>query len=51
MQLQSKSRGMLSSLIALPVSLFAVPALAGPPYATDDPLPADYGKWEIITRK
>lgn len=26
----------------------ALPAQAGPPYATDDPVPTDYGHWEVF---
>lgn len=35
------------SLLAFCVTLFPTPALAGPPYDTDDPEPADYRHWEI----
>jgi hypothetical protein len=31
----------------LAAALIAGPALAGPPYGTDDPLPTDLGHWEI----
>ncbi len=49
MQLQFTPQKILSKFFALAAGLVAFPALAGPPYATDDPIPADYGKWEIIT--
>lgn len=29
--------------------LLSAPALAGPPYATDDPVPTDIGHWEIYS--
>ena len=32
---------------ALAITGTAVPALAGPPYLTDDPVPTDTGHWEI----
>ena len=32
---------------ALSLALVAAPALAGPPYLTDDPVPTDTGHWEI----
>ena len=34
-------------LAALTLSCVAAPALAGPPYLTDDPVPTDTGHWEI----
>jgi hypothetical protein len=34
-------------LAAMTFTLTAAPALAGPPYATDDPAPTDLGHWEI----
>lgn len=36
-----RSRALLLAVLA------AVPAYAGPPYLTDDPVPTDPGKWEI----
>jgi hypothetical protein len=33
--------------LALAAFLLAQPCLAGPPYLTDDPVPVDYGHWEI----
>ena len=35
-------------LIGLASALTSVPALAGPPYLTDDPVPADPGHWEVF---
>lgn len=35
--------------IVATASLWAAPALAGPPYATDDPQPTDLGRWEIYS--
>ncbi len=35
----------LGSIIAL---TFATAAYAGPPYETDDPVPTDTGKWEVL---
>ena len=32
---------------AAALALAAAPALAGPPYRTDDPVPTDTGHWEI----
>ena len=32
---------------AATLAAVAVPAVAGPPYATDDPVPTDLGHWEI----
>ena len=32
---------------ALGTAVTAVPASAGPPYLTDDPVPTDVGRWEI----
>jgi hypothetical protein len=32
---------------AVALALAAAPALAGPPYLTDDPIPTDTGHWEI----
>ena len=37
----------IATLIALAAALAAGPALAGPPYATDDPEPTDLRGWEI----
>lgn len=34
-------------VVSLAVSLLAVPALAGPPFRTDDPEPVEYRHWEI----
>jgi hypothetical protein len=34
------------ALIALALTLAAAPAVAGPPYVTDDPEPTDTGHWE-----
>jgi hypothetical protein len=36
-------------LAALAAATAAVPAVAGPPYLTDDPVPTDTGHWEIYT--
>lgn len=36
-----------SLILALAASAWAMPALAGPPYVTDDPAPMDLGHWEI----
>lgn len=36
-----------ASLAALALAGAAAPALAGPPYLTDDPVPTDTGHWEI----
>jgi hypothetical protein len=36
-------------LAALALAGAAAPALAGPPYLTDDPIPTDTGHWEIYT--
>lgn len=36
-----------SALSAAGLALAAVPAIAGPPYITDDPAPTDVGRWEI----
>jgi len=33
--------------VCVPALIWAVPALAGPPYVTDDPEPTDLHKWEI----
>jgi hypothetical protein len=33
--------------VALAFTAAAVPAIAGPPYLTDDPIPTDTGHWEI----
>jgi hypothetical protein len=38
---------LLPSLAAALIALCAGPALAGPPYLTDDPEPTDVGHWEI----
>jgi len=39
---------LMRGLLALAISLgAAAPALAGPPYVTDDPEPTDPGRWEI----
>ena len=35
------------ALLATALALSAAPALAGPPYMTDDPAPTDTGHWEI----
>ena len=35
------------ALAALSLATIAVPAAAGPPYITDDPVPTDLGHWEI----
>ncbi len=35
------------ALAALAIAGAAAPALAGPPYLTDDPVPTDTGHWEI----
>jgi hypothetical protein len=35
------------TLVALALLGTAAPALAGPPYLNDDPIPTDPGKWEI----
>jgi hypothetical protein len=40
---------LLKRLFLLLIALLAVPALAGPPYATDDPVPTDTGHWEIYS--
>lgn len=37
----------LGALAALALAGVAVPAWAGPPYLTDDPVPTDTGHWEI----
>jgi hypothetical protein len=37
----------LSALYAITTAICAAPALAGPPYLTDDPQPTDRGHWEI----
>jgi hypothetical protein len=37
----------LRLVAALAMSAAAAPALAGPPYITDDPVPTDTGHWEI----
>jgi hypothetical protein len=34
-------------LVALALAAASVPATAGPPYFTDDPIPTDTGHWEI----
>ena len=34
-------------IAAIAMALGATPALAGPPYLTDDPIPTDTGHWEI----
>jgi len=39
--------GVLGLLLALGFFSSAIPALAGPPYVTDDPEPTDYRNWEI----
>lgn len=36
-----------SSVIAVVAALCAAPAIAGPPYLTDDPEPTDFRHWEI----
>jgi hypothetical protein len=36
-----------SALATLVIAITAAPALAGPPYLTDDPVPTDTGHWEI----
>lgn len=36
-------------LLALTFAIFATPALAGPPYVTDDPIPPEVGEFEIYT--
>jgi len=38
---------LIRALAALVVAGAAVPAWAGPPYLTDDPVPTDTGHWEI----
>ena len=35
------------SVAAFLLTIAATPALAGPPYLTDDPVPTDTGHWEI----
>ena len=37
----------MSRWLGFIVALFAVPALAGPPYVTDNPAPTEYGQFEI----
>lgn len=37
----------LVRLVALGFAAVAAPAVAGPPYLTDDPVPTDTGHWEI----
>jgi hypothetical protein len=39
----------LGFLAALAIAGAAAPAVAGPPYLTDDPIPTDTGHWEIYT--
>ena len=39
--------GVRRALVALALTGTAAPALAGPPYLTDDPVPTDTGHWEI----
>jgi len=41
------STGVGSAIAALALAGVAVPAVAGPPYLTDDPVPTDLGHWEI----
>jgi hypothetical protein len=36
-------------LVSLALAGAAMPAIAGPPYLTDDPIPTDTGHWEIYT--
>src|SRR6202521_231293 len=38
-----------SKIIVVAVVALAHPALAGPPYVSDDPVPTDYGHFEIYT--
>ena len=38
---------MRAAFLVTATALIATPALAGPPYVTDDPEPTDLGKWEI----
>lgn len=39
----------LGVLVSLALAGAAMPAIAGPPYLTDDPVPTDTGRWEIYT--
>lgn len=39
----------LGVLVSLALAGAAMPAIAGPPYLTDDPVPTDTGHWEIYT--
>lgn len=41
-------RTRLAAVLIL-VALVEAPAMAGPPYETDDPVPTDLGAWEIYT--
>jgi hypothetical protein len=36
-----------AAALMLVLAMLAAPALAGPPYLTDDPAPTDTGHWEI----
>ncbi len=38
---------LLPKFLALSLGLFSLPALAGPPYLSDDPEPVDYQHWEF----
>jgi hypothetical protein len=42
-----RGRLALAAVVVLGGGLCATPALAGPPYITDDPEPTDLGHWEI----
>src|SRR6185437_12141372 len=37
----------VGALIGLGLAMLAHPALAGPPFITDDPEPVDLGHWEV----
>lgn len=41
------TRKLALAVVPLGLGLLAQPALAGPPYLTDDPVPTDTGHWEI----
>lgn len=41
------ARAWLAFAVGLLAAVVAAPAVAGPPYVTDDPVPTDTGHWEI----